>query len=113
MRCHMEVAVSGQKNPTTFIRCFTPSLNRVPAELLAEAGAASSLLGDLALRRTWSVGGAVYQPLAVRTLLGDDFVDLMVRRKDTLEPAVVLSEGSPLAALQRALAQLRQLRQPA
>jgi hypothetical protein len=77
-------------------------------------GALGPLIAELAMRRLWNIGPHVYQPLAVQLPLGPSAtMDLVVRRKNTLEPVVVASAGSPLAALLRALDHLAYLRRPA
>lgn len=96
-----------------FVTCFTPSINRIPDDVVAALGPIGPFAADLALRRIWSIGAQVYQPLALRlSLVGTQYVDLVVRRKYTIEPVAVLVSGSPLAALLRALDQLAFIQRP-
>lgn len=100
---------------TQFLRYFTPSVLRLPEGARAELGEAADLVERAALRRTWQVGTASYQVVAVRVPAGTappEFADLLVRRRYTLEPGTVIERGSVVGALRRALSCLTALREP-
>jgi hypothetical protein len=101
---------------TEFLRCFTPSILRLPPDVHAALGEPADLVERAAMRRMWEVGATSYQVVAARVPApGDpaDSADLLVRRRHTLEPGAVIARGSALAALSRALTILERFRGPA